>query len=139
MQMCASAEQSVLVYEGPELPELNGSVEQFFGQVKTCAKGDVRVAVEDSSVADYLLQHLPAQDFPNLTVYYPVAVATSAARRCEGITGQVSPPRASTFTDADVAAEFSCQATLNAAGMGNVVVNKVRADQNQWITNPVPR
>jgi hypothetical protein len=134
MQLCVSTQQPVLVYKGPES---NGPIVQFLSQAKACRKGHVRVMAPDSSVADYL-QHVPVRDFPSLTVYYPVAEATSTAHRCEGIPVRAFPTRAGTLADADVAAEFSCQATLNAAGMGNVVINEMGADQNKWITKPVP-
>jgi hypothetical protein len=143
MQICDSAERPVLAYHwlGPdESPELN--VRRFLEQAKGCGKGAGKghswVAIENSSVADYILQHVPAQDFTNLTFYYPVTLATSTARHCEEIPGRISPSREDTFADADVTAEFSCQATLNAAGMGNVVVKKMSVYQNRWITTPVP-
>ena len=79
------------------------------------------------------------QDFPNLTVYYPVAEETPTARRCEEVAAQVFPSRVGMCTDAHMATEFSYQATLNAGGKGNFVVHEMRADQNRWSTTPFQR
>jgi hypothetical protein len=132
---CASAEQLVLAYDEPD----KRRVGLFLGMVKDkyCGKGHVRLVTTDSSVAEYL--HLPVQGFPDLTVYYPVVEEKPTARRCEEVAAELFHSPAGSCVSADMATEFSYQATLNAAGKGNFVVHEMSADQNRWITTPFQR
>lgn len=114
---------------GPVLAqdEQNVSVEQLLNEIKTaCRDRDVQWVTTDSKVANYLVQ-VRAQQFPNLTVYYPVTDTAPTTRSHAGV--QASVP------EADMT-EFSYQATINAAGNGHFVVCKMKADQNEWVTTP---
>lgn len=119
-QKCAIAgRRPVLVQDGQI-----GPVEPLLYKIESfCGNRDVQLATTDSRVAG----NLPAQQFPNLTIYYPIAEATPTARPHAAV--QTSVPKADMT-------ELSHQATLNAAGNGHFVICKMKADQNQWVTTP---
>ncbi len=130
---CTSREGQPVLAQGNEGSPVeltqDVQVEQLLNQVKVfCGNKDVQLVTTDNRVANYLLR-VGVEQFRNLTVYYPVAEETSPARPHAAV--QKLAPEANMT-------EFSYRATLTAAGNGQFVVCKMKADQNQWVRTPFP-